>query len=72
VIAAADGIDYIESTSSAGFSQISVFLRLNYDTNAALAQISAKIDQVRNELPRRRSRRPSASRRPTMNSPRCT
>ena len=51
VIAAADGIDYIESTSSAGFSQISVFLRLNYDTNAALAQISAKIEQVRNELP---------------------
>jgi multidrug efflux pump len=28
-----------------------VFLRLNYDTNAALAQISAKINQVRNELP---------------------
>jgi multidrug efflux pump len=50
-IASADGIDYIESTSSAGFSAIKVFLRLNYDTNAALAQISAKIDQVRNELP---------------------
>ncbi len=50
-IASADGIDYIESTSSAGFSAIKVFLRLNYDSNAALAQISAKIDQVRNELP---------------------
>jgi len=50
-IASADGIDYIESTSSAGMSQIKVFLRLNYDTNAALAQMSAKIDQVRNELP---------------------
>lgn len=51
VIASADGIDYIESESRAGLSTIRVFLRLNYDTNAALAQISAKIDQVRNELP---------------------
>jgi multidrug efflux pump len=51
VIASADGIDYIESESRAGLSTIKVFLRLNYDTNAALAQISSKIDQVRNELP---------------------
>ncbi|MBS0664500.1 MAG: efflux RND transporter permease subunit [Verrucomicrobia bacterium] len=50
-IASADGIDYIESTSLAGMSTIQVYLRLNYDTNAALAQISSKIDQVRNELP---------------------
>ena len=51
VIASADGIDYIESSSSAGLSTISVYLRLNYDTNAALAQISSKIDQVRSQLP---------------------
>ncbi|ATC62697.1 multidrug efflux protein [Nibricoccus aquaticus] len=51
VIASADGIDYIDSTSSAGMSTINVYLRLNYDTNAALSQISAKIDQVRSELP---------------------
>lgn len=51
VIASADGIDYIESESRAGLSTIRVFLRLNYDNNAALAQISAKIDQVRSELP---------------------
>ena len=51
VVASADGIDYIESESRAGFSLISVYLRLNYDTNAALAQISSKIDQVRSELP---------------------
>jgi multidrug efflux pump len=50
-IASADGIDYIESTSSAGMSAIKIYLRLNYDTNAALAQISSKIDQVRNQLP---------------------
>jgi len=50
-ISSADGIDYIESSSSAGMSTISVYLRLNYDTNAALAQVSSKIDQVRNQLP---------------------
>jgi multidrug efflux pump len=51
VIASADGIDYIESQSLSGMSTINVYLRLNYDTNAALAQISSKIDQVRGELP---------------------
>ncbi|MDB6115259.1 MAG: multidrug efflux protein [Lacunisphaera sp.] len=51
VISSADGIDYIESSSSSGVSNINVYLRLNYDTNAALAQISSKIDQVRSQLP---------------------
>jgi multidrug efflux pump len=51
VISSADGIDYIESESRAGLSTIKVYLRLNFDTNAALSQISAKIDQVRSELP---------------------
>ena len=50
VIASADGIDYMDSQSLAGVSTINVYLRLNYDTNAALAQISSKIDQVRSEL----------------------
>src|SRR6478752_1658586 len=51
VIAAADGIDYMESTSAQGLSTITVHLRLNYDTNAALTQIQAKVAQVRNDLP---------------------
>src|SRR5436309_9559377 len=51
VIASADGIDYIESSSSQGVSSITVHLRLNYDTNAALTQIQAKVAQVRNDLP---------------------
>ncbi len=51
VIASADGIDFIESTSAQGVSTISVNLKLNYDTNAALTQIQAKIAQVRNQLP---------------------
>src|SRR5256712_186865 len=51
VIASADGIDYIESSSAQGVSTITVHLRLNYDTNAALTQIQAKVAQVRNDLP---------------------
>ena len=51
VIAAADGIDYMESTSNQGLSTIDVHLKLNYDTNAALTQIQAKVAQVRNDLP---------------------
>jgi len=51
VIAAAEGIDYIESSSSQGSSAITVHLKLNYDPNAALTQIQAKLAQVRNELP---------------------
>jgi multidrug efflux pump len=51
VIASADGIDYMESSSSQGLSRITVHLKLNYDTNAALTQIQAKVAQVRNDLP---------------------
>ncbi|HEV8479733.1 MAG TPA: efflux RND transporter permease subunit [Candidatus Eisenbacteria bacterium] len=51
VIASADGIDYLESSSAQGVSTITVHLKLNYDTNAALTQIQAKVAQVRNDLP---------------------
>src|SRR5246500_4054915 len=51
VIASADGIDYLESSSAQGVSPITVHLKLNYDTNAALTQVQAKVAQVRNDLP---------------------
>jgi len=51
VIASADGIDYMESSSAQGLSTITVHLKLNFDTNAALTQIQAKLAQVRNDLP---------------------
>src|SRR4026208_946110 len=51
VIASADGIDYMESSSAQGVSTITVHLRLNYDPNPALTQIQAKVAQVRNDLP---------------------
>ncbi|HJW13891.1 MAG TPA: efflux RND transporter permease subunit, partial [Thermoanaerobaculia bacterium] len=51
VIASADGIDYMESSSAQGLSTITVHLKLNYDTNAALTQVQSKVAQVRNDLP---------------------
>src|SRR5437867_688202 len=51
VIASADGIDYLESSSAQSLSTITVHLKLNYDTNAALTQVQAKVAQVRNQLP---------------------
>ncbi|GIX49843.1 MAG: acriflavine resistance protein B [Limisphaera sp.] len=50
-IAAADGIDYIESVSRQGVSTITVRLKLNYDPNKALAEISSRVNQVRGDLP---------------------
>src|ERR1035438_106389 len=50
-IAAADGIDYLSSTSVQGISTISARLKLNYDPIKALSEISAKVDQVRSNLP---------------------
>ena len=51
VIASADGIDYLESSSAQSISTIVVHLKLNYDTSAALTQIQAKVAQVKNDLP---------------------
>lgn len=51
VIAAADGIDYMESVSMQGRSEITVILKLNHDANQALAEIGSKVDQVRGDLP---------------------
>jgi multidrug efflux pump len=50
-IAAADGIDYIQSQSKQGQSQITVRLKLNYDANKALSDISSKVDAIRRDLP---------------------
>lgn len=50
-IASAGGIDYIESQSSMGVSTITAHLQLNYDPLKAMTEISAKVNQVRGELP---------------------
>jgi multidrug efflux pump len=51
VLASADGIDYIESSSAQSVSTITVHLKLNYSTNDALTQIQSKVAEVRNDLP---------------------
>jgi multidrug efflux pump len=50
-IAAADGIDYIESQSGLGLSTINVRLKLNFNAAEALADISSRVNQVRADLP---------------------
>src|SRR5580692_2727676 len=50
-IAQAQGIDYLSSSSSTGSSVITATLRLNYDSNRALTEISAKVNSLRNQLP---------------------
>src|SRR3954471_14618149 len=50
-IAAADGIDYIESQSVQGLSTINVRLKLNFSASNALSDISARVNQVRADLP---------------------
>jgi multidrug efflux pump len=50
-IAAADGIDYIESQSAQGISTINVRLKLNFNASNALADITARVNQVRADLP---------------------
>ncbi|HXJ01669.1 MAG TPA: efflux RND transporter permease subunit [Micropepsaceae bacterium] len=50
-IAQANGIDYITSTSTNSLSTITVNLRLNYDYNRAVTEITSKISSVLNHLP---------------------
>ena len=50
-IAAADGIDYIQSQSKQSVSTITVRLKLNYDPNKALSDISSRVDAIRHDLP---------------------
>ncbi|TQF00425.1 MAG: MMPL family transporter [Spiribacter salinus] len=50
-IAEAEGIDYITSESRQGESSIEVNMELNYDANAAVSEIQAKVASQRNVLP---------------------
>jgi len=50
-IASADGVEYVESKSLLGLSLVTARLKLNYDPTKALADITAKVNEVRNELP---------------------
>src|ERR1700757_1061206 len=50
-VAQVDGIDYMTSSSQTSVSSITVNLRLNYDPDKALTEISAKVNSILNQLP---------------------
>jgi len=50
-VSAISGVDYLESTSRAGVSTVTVRLKLNHSSTAALAEVTARLQQVRSELP---------------------
>ncbi len=50
-VSAIGGVDYVESTSRAGISTVTVRLKLNHDSTKALAEVTARLQQVRSELP---------------------
>ncbi|MEM9589525.1 MAG: efflux RND transporter permease subunit, partial [Planctomycetota bacterium] len=45
------GVDYVESNSTAGLSSVTIRLNLNHDSTKALAEVNARLQQVRSELP---------------------
>ncbi len=50
-VSAIGGVDYVESTSRPGLSTVTLRLKLNYDSTRALAEVTARLQQARSELP---------------------
>ncbi|MCW5632563.1 MAG: efflux RND transporter permease subunit [Rubrivivax sp.] len=50
-VSAIGGVDHVESSSRAGVSTVTVRLALNHSSTAALAEVTARLQQVRAELP---------------------
>ncbi len=50
-VSAISGVDNVESTSRAGVSTVTVQLELDHDPTAALAEVTARLQQVRSQLP---------------------
>ncbi len=50
-ISQVDGIDYMTSSSGSGISTITVYLRLNYNSRAALSDINTRVNSIINQLP---------------------
>jgi multidrug efflux pump len=51
VVSAISGVDYVESSSRAGLSTVTVRLKLDHNSTDALAEVTARLQQVRSELP---------------------
>jgi multidrug efflux pump len=50
-VSAVGGVDHVESNSRAGVSTVTVRLELDHSSTAALAEVTARLQQVRSELP---------------------
>jgi multidrug efflux pump len=50
-VSSAEGVDYVTSQSRLGVSTVSVRMRLNTDPDAALTEVTSKVQQIRAQLP---------------------
>ncbi|ARN76210.1 efflux RND transporter permease subunit [Oceanicoccus sagamiensis] len=51
IAATIPGVDYVDATSTAGMSTVTVWLELNQKSTDALAELSSRLSQIRFELP---------------------
>lgn len=51
VAATVPGIDYVQSSTTAGMSTVTAWLKLNESSTLALAELNARLSQIRFELP---------------------
>ena len=65
-VSAIAGVEFVESSSTAGVSMVTVRLVLNHNATKALAEINARLAQVRGSCPRRPRNRRSRSSGPTV------
>ena len=45
------GVDYVDSNTTAGMSSVTVWLRLNENTSAALTELNTRLNQIKSEFP---------------------
>lgn len=45
------GVDYVDSNTTAGVSRVTAWLKLNEDSTSALAELTARLNQISYELP---------------------
>ncbi|MEY8251234.1 MAG: efflux RND transporter permease subunit, partial [Colwellia sp.] len=49
--ATVSGVEYVDSTSTSGSSKVTIWLKLNENSTLALAELNARLGQIRFELP---------------------
>jgi len=50
-VSGAEGVDFVTSSSTLGASTVTVNIRMNFNPNAAMTDVMAKVQQVRGRLP---------------------